>query len=54
MESPYEKLVGHELSQQEIKQFSADMLGYFQLLIEVDRQQTADRLNYEKERNRNN
>lgn len=54
MENPYEKLVDRELPQKEIKKMGSDLVGYFQLLIEVDRQQTADRLNYEKERNRNN
>lgn len=54
MESPYEKLVGRKLKQEEIKKMSSDLVGYFQLLIAVDRQTTADLLNYEKERNRNN
>lgn len=53
MQNPYEKLVGHELSQDEVADFSAQFVSFVGLLIEVDRANAADRLSPEKQQNGN-
>jgi len=47
MESPYEKLLNRKLTSEQTSEFSSQMLGYFQLLIEVDQQNNIDRANNE-------